>query len=365
MTPRAFALEPVRWGIASGRLEDGGDRSMKRLGVFGALLALAVSAGTALATPGVGITSAPILARGTNQTAQLISAAANTDAVTVQLTLAPGATTGWHTHPGQVTVVVTAGTVSLWRTPDCLERTLQAGDSVNLSDAVVAPGGGTGLDLARNQGTVPATVMLTHVNIPVGSTALLQPVSTTPCTTAPQDFTMTGLTATPIARGTFAIPLNFNVATETDIINQTVTIAPGGSTGWHGHPGTTMVVVSAGTGTFVHSDCTTTTQPTGSAFLDTPNTVHNFRNDGTVPLVIHVTYTNVPAAGVFRLDQPAPACAGTAAAAATPAPAALPNTATFGEPAFAALALLMAAILASSGIVVGFGWVERRRGQTR
>jgi quercetin dioxygenase-like cupin family protein len=335
---------------------------MKRLAVLGAVLALAVSAGTALATPGVGITSAPILARGTNQTAQLISAAANTDAVTVQLTLAPGATTGWHTHPGQVTVVVVAGTVSLWRTPDCLERTLQAGDSINLSDAVVAPGGGTGLDLARNQGTVPATVMLTHVNIPAGSTSLLQPVSSTPCTSAPQDFTMTGLSATPIARGTFAIPLNFNVAAETDILNQTITIAPGGTTGWHGHPGTTMVVVSAGTGTFQHGDCTTSTYPAGTAFLDVPNTVHQLRNDGTVPLVIHATYTNVPAAGVFRLDQPAPACA---AAAAAPAATALPNTATFGESAIAALPLLAAAILLSSGMVVALGRVGRRRRPTR
>ena len=110
------------------------------------------------------------------------------------------------------------------------------------------------------------------------------------------------------------------------------------------------------------ADCTTRAQPTGSAFLDTPNMVHNFRNDGTVPLVIHATYTNVPAAGVFRLDQPAPACAGTAAAAATPAPAALPNTAAFEESASAALPLLMAAILVSSGIVLAVG---RRRRQTR
>jgi len=336
---------------------------MKRFAVIGALLALAVSAGTALATPGVGITSAPILARGTNQTAQLISAAPNTEAVTTQLTLAPGATTGWHTHPGPVTIVVTAGTMSFWRTPDCVERTLVAGDSVNLSDAALAPGGGTGLDLARNQGTVPATVLLTHVNVPVGSTTLLQHVSTTPCTSAPQEFmSSAGLTSTTIARGTFAIPLNFNVAAETDILNQTITIAPGGSTGWHSHPGTTMVVVSAGAGTFVMADCTTRAQPTGSAFLDTPNMVHNFRNDGTVPLVIHATYTNVPAAGVFRLDQPAPACAGTAAAAATPAPAALPNTAAFEESASAALPLLMAAILVSSGIVLAVG---RRRRQTR
>lgn len=333
---------------------------MKRFAVLGAMLALAVSAGTALATPGVGITSAPILARGTNQTAQVVAGAANTDIVTTQLTLAPGATTGWHSHPGPVTVVVTSGTVSLWRTPDCLERTLDAGDSVNLSDAVVAPGGGTGLDLARNQGTVPATVMLTHVNIPVGASALLQPAASTPCSAAPQDFTISGLTSVPIARGTVGPAFSIDVAASTDILNQTITIAPGGSTGWHGHPGTTMVVVSAGAGTFVHADCTTRAQPTGSAFLDTPGTQHNFRNDGTVPLVIHATYVNVPVASVFRLDRDAPACA---AAAAAPAASALPNTATLDESAFAPLSLLAAAILVAAGVTLARA--ERRRRQTR
>ena len=333
---------------------------MKRIAILGALLALAVSAGTALATPGVGITSSPVLARGTNQTAQVVAGAANTDVVTTQLTLAPGATTGWHSHPGPVTVVVTSGTVSFWRTPDCVERTLVAGDSVNLSDAVIAPGGGTGLDLARNQGTVPATVMLTHVNIPVGSSALLQPVATTPCTSAPQDFTMSGLSSVVIARATMAPAFSISVAAETDILNQTITIAPGGSTGWHGHPGTTIVAVSAGTGTFVHSDCTTSTYTAGMAFLDTPGTQHNFRNDGTEPLIIHATYVNVPVASVFRLDRDAPACAGTAGAA-VPATA-LPNTAAFQESASAALPFLIAAILLSSGIVLA---VDRRRRQTR
>lgn len=336
---------------------------MKRFAILGAMLALAVSAGTALATPPTGITSAPILARGTNQTPQLLSAGPNRDVLTVQLTLAPGATTGWHTHPGATTAVVTVGTLSYWRTPDCIKRTLEAGDSVNLSDAVISPGGGTGLDLARNEGTVAVTVMVTAVNIPVGSNELLQPVSSTPCTAAPQEFTpsMTGITVTPIARGTLATALNVDVASSTDILNQTVTIAPGGSTGWHGHPGTTIVAVSAGTGTFVHSDCTTTTYTAGQVLLDTPGTVHNFRNDGTVPLIVHATYVNVPVASVFRLDRDAPACAGAAAAAATPAPAALPNTAAGGDAAFSLLSVMAAAVLISSSAGFALAWVERRR----
>ncbi len=337
---------------------------MKRFGILGALLALAVSAGTALATPGVGVTSAPVLARGTNQTAQLVSTAANRDIVTVQLTLAPGATTGWHTHPGVTTAVVTSGVLSYWRTPDCTKRTLEAGDSVNLSDAVLSPGGGTGLDLARNEGTVPVTVMITAMNVPVGSNELLQSVSTTPCTTAPQEFTMSaGITVTGIARGTLAAALNYEVTAGTDILNQTVTIAPGGTTGWHSHPGTTIVAVSQGTGTFQHADCTTSTYATGSAFVDFPREVHQFRNDGTIPLVFHVTYTNVPAASVFRFDEAAPRYATAAAAApAAPSAAALPNTATAGDSAVTALSVLaVTAILASTGAGVALTRVVRGR----
>ena len=334
---------------------------MKRLALLGAMLALALSAVPALATPPAGIVSAPILARGTNQTAQLVTAEANRDIVTTQFTFAPGTTSGWHTHHGPTTVVVTSGVLSYWRTPDCVKRTLEAGDSINLSDAVISPGGSTGLDLARNEGTVPVTVMVTAVNIPVGSNELLIPVSSTPCTAAPQEFmpSATGITTTGIARGTLAPALNLDVAAGTDILNQTITIAPGGHTGWHGHPGTTLVVVSAGTGTFIMApDCMTTTYPAGTAFLDVPNTTHIFRNDGTVPLIIHATYLNVPAAGVFRLDRDGPACAQPAAAPAAPA---LPNTATLGDSAFSLLSVVATAILISSSAGFALAWAARRR----
>ena len=108
------------------------------------------------------------------------------------------------------------------------------------------------------------------------------------------------------------------------------------------------------------STATTTAQPTGSAFLDTPGTQHNFRNDGTVPLVIHATYVNVPVAGVFRLDRDAPACAGTAGAAA-PAAAALPNTATGSDIASSLLPLLAVAVLLSSGAGIALAWIGYRR----
>jgi quercetin dioxygenase-like cupin family protein len=42
--------------------------------------------------------------------------------------MAPGATTGWHSHPGFVIISVTQGTQTLYAA-DCSARTISAGES--------------------------------------------------------------------------------------------------------------------------------------------------------------------------------------------------------------------------------------------
>jgi hypothetical protein len=39
-----------------------------------------------------------------------------------------------------------------------------------------------------------------------------------------------------------------------DVVDQTITIAPGGHTGWHSHPGPVLVVIESGTFTFYDGD---------------------------------------------------------------------------------------------------------------
>jgi quercetin dioxygenase-like cupin family protein len=81
------------------------------------------------------------------------------------------------------------------------------------------------------------------------------------------------------------------------------------STGWHTHPGPSLIVVTAGTLTEYHKDCTPVVHNTGDTFVDAGGTdVHLIRNEGTE----QATTTAVqivpfdPAKGNRRIDVPAP-----------------------------------------------------------
>lgn len=96
-----------------------------------------------------------------------------------------------------------------------------------------------------------------------------------------------------------------------DVIMQKVRIAPGGHTGWHTHPGVTVVIVKAGTLTFYNGDdptCTGIDYLTGQTFIDPGHGhVHIARNEGTSEVELWVTYFEVPVGGAFRIDvSPAP-----------------------------------------------------------
>ncbi|WP_245687235.1 cupin domain-containing protein [Streptacidiphilus griseoplanus] len=47
-----------------------------------------------------------------------------------------------------------------------------------------------------------------------------------------------------------------------------MTMAPGGATGWHYHPGQVLVIVESGTLTRVLHDGTVETTPAGAAFVE-------------------------------------------------------------------------------------------------
>jgi quercetin dioxygenase-like cupin family protein len=86
------------------------------------------------------------------------------------------------------------------------------------------------------------------------------------------------------------------------------TIAPGGTFGWHSHPGPSLVIVKSGTATFYFADdptCTPHVVPAGSGFVDSGGDVHVVRNEGTVDLVT-VVASLVPAGADRRIDQPDP-----------------------------------------------------------
>jgi quercetin dioxygenase-like cupin family protein len=87
-----------------------------------------------------------------------------------------------------------------------------------------------------------------------------------------------------------------------------VKIAPGGSFGWHSHPGPSMVIVKSGTATFYSGDdptCTPHRVQAGQGFVDHGGDVHVVRNEGNVELVNIVT-SLIPAGTDRRIDEPRP-----------------------------------------------------------
>jgi quercetin dioxygenase-like cupin family protein len=87
------------------------------------------------------------------------------------------------------------------------------------------------------------------------------------------------------------------------------TISPGGTFGWHGHPGPSLVIVKSGTATFYLADdptCSPQRVYAGQGFVDQGGDVHVVRNEGSVDLVT-VVVSLVPAGFQRRIDEPAPA----------------------------------------------------------
>jgi quercetin dioxygenase-like cupin family protein len=118
-----------------------------------------------------------------------------------------------------------------------------------------------------------------------------------------------GFTNVPLARGTDLSDGTIPLQVGTDVAMAQITVDPGGSSGWHSHPGGAIIVVKAGTLTVyrsVGSQCQTTTYSAGQAFIERPGEVDDVLNTGTVPYVLFVTFPRVPQGGSARIDQPDP-----------------------------------------------------------
>jgi hypothetical protein len=138
----------------------------KRRVVVAVVAAVSLIGGTALATPGIGVISAPVHARGTNADELNIHSKAgiklktksSLDFVTQTITIAPGGTTGWHSHPGPVLVTVKAGALKLVYANDatCEGRTYTAGQSF-------VDRGDENVHTALSVGTVPVELWATYL----------------------------------------------------------------------------------------------------------------------------------------------------------------------------------------------------------
>ncbi|KQV15944.1 cupin domain-containing protein [Kitasatospora sp. Root107] len=118
-----------------------------------------------------------------------------------------------------------------------------------------------------------------------------------------------GVTATVLAKGTTEDSITLKAKGRTDVVFREITIAPGGTTGWHYHPGQVLAVVKSGTLTRKLDDCSTEVTATGGVVVEPAGHkhVHIGYNYGTEPVVLLVTYL-VPEGSPLSVDMPAPSC---------------------------------------------------------
>jgi quercetin dioxygenase-like cupin family protein len=106
--------------------------------------------------------------------------------------------------------------------------------------------------------------------------------------------------------------IKFQTKGPADVRVQEVTIAPGGRSGWHHHPGIVIVAVQTGMVTVVEANCGTTTygtgSPNGSAFVESGDHPGEVRNTTDKPAKVYATFIAPDAdPGVFRIED-APIC---------------------------------------------------------
>lgn len=99
---------------------------------------------------------------------------------------------------------------------------------------------------------------------------------------------------------------------DTDVYVQQNTWAPGGTTGWHTHPGASFIIVTAGAVTVYEGEdptCAPHVYTAGMGFVDPGGDhVHVIRNEGTVTAT-SVTVQMIQAGQPRRIDAAAsPSC---------------------------------------------------------
>lgn len=140
-----------------------------------------------------------------------------------------------------------------------------------------------------------------RTGIPVLLVALTLLVTVTVAVATPSS----GVSVTELGRAenieSFAIDAQGN----NDVVVLAATIEPGGTTGWHSHPGTEIAVVKAGTLTVYDSNCVPRKVTAGHGRVQHANTVHLGRNEGSTPVELYATFV-LPHGSPVRVDEHAP-----------------------------------------------------------
>lgn len=115
-----------------------------------------------------------------------------------------------------------------------------------------------------------------------------------------------GAFATDGRNGEWSAKMNIKGVSDLHVLSNR--IGPGGSFGWHSHPGPSFVIVKSGTASvYLGADpaCRRHTYRAGSGFVDKGKAVHIVRNEGGSDLVT-VVVSFVPVGAERRIDEARP-----------------------------------------------------------
>ena len=120
-----------------------------------------------------------------------------------------------------------------------------------------------------------------------------------------------GVLSEVLAQGQGGPSVEISSPAGTDVVVAKNTFSPGGSSGWHAHPGISVLVVESGELTLYREPlgggkCTEKTLSAGDTFFERPSKMQNGVNKGATDAVVFVTFFNVPHAGSARIDLPDP-----------------------------------------------------------
>ena len=118
-----------------------------------------------------------------------------------------------------------------------------------------------------------------------------------------------GQTSTFLARGTDMNDGTIPIKEGLQVVVIKINTAPGGSSGWHSHPGGAIVVVQQGEATLYLSrggHCFATRYTAGQTFIERPDEVGKAVNTGAITTISYGTFPGVPVGGSPRIDQPNP-----------------------------------------------------------
>lgn len=112
-----------------------------------------------------------------------------------------------------------------------------------------------------------------------------------------------------IGRGTYVSNGSLPLGQGLDVVFAKNTVAPGGSSGWHSHPGGAIVVIQQGEMTTYESvgnHCDITTYTQGQSFIERPGHELIAVNTGSIETIILAAFPGVPVGGSPRIDTPDP-----------------------------------------------------------